>query len=226
MLSIRVLYNSLKQIDTPTLCNAVERVRGKPFVADFLGMNIRCLLPQLGVMTGFAVTATVDSTTPDIPNDPSVWLACLEAIEASPKPVVLVFKDIGSQVRKSAHLGEVMGTVAARVGAGGIVTDGGVRDILELERLGFHCFAAGLSPSHGNPRIVQTNLPVVIDGILIRPGDLLHGDANGVTKVPLDLVEQVIAAAAAVRQDEGELLEYIKSEGFNLAGFRQGQMKH
>ena len=222
----RETMDALKQIDTPTLCNAIERVKGKTFVADFMGMDIRCLLPQLGVMAGFAVTATVDSTTPDVPPDPSVWLDCLEAIKASPKPAVLVFKDVGSQVRKSAHLGEIMGTLAMRLGAVGIVTDGGVRDIYELEHLGFHCFAAGLCPSHGNPRIVQANLPVVIDSVLIRPGDLLHGDINGVTRVPLELIERIISAADHVHKDEAKLLGYIRSDSFTLEDYRVRQLKH
>lgn len=222
----RDTIEDLKKIDTPTLCNAIESVKGKPYINDFLGMDIRCLLPDLGVMVGFAVTATVDSTTPDVPPDPSVWIDCLKAVQASPKPAVLVFKDVGSQVRKSAHLGEVMGTTANRLGAIGVITDGGVRDILELKRLGFHCFAAGLCPSHGNPRIVQANLPVVIDGVLINPGDLLHADANGVAKVPLELVEQVIAAAEDVYQDEAELMNYVRSGNFNLAGLRRRQLKH
>ena len=118
--------DALIQIDTPTLCNSFERAKGKSFVSDFLRMDIRSLIPQIDVMAVFAVTATVDSTTPDIRADTSVWLAFLEAIEASPKPVVLEFKDIGSNLRKSAHLGEVMDTLAAKVGAAGIVTDGGV----------------------------------------------------------------------------------------------------
>lgn len=211
---------ALKLIDTPTVCNAIERIKGKPFVADYLGMDIHCMIPQLGIMVGFAITATVDSTTPDVEANPEIWLNCLQMIEDSPKPAVLVFKDIGSQVRKSAHLGEVMGTVSQRVGSVGVVTDGGIRDLPELTRLGYHCFARGLTPSHGNPRIIQVGIPVVIDGILINPGDLLHGDANGVTNIPLHLANQVPEAAEQVHNDEARLLDYIKSEVFCLSEFK------
>jgi regulator of RNase E activity RraA len=91
-------------------------------------------------------------------------------MEAAPKPAVLVFQDVGPQPRKSAHLGEVMGTIARRLGVVGVVTDGGLRDILELKRLGFHCFGPGLVPSHGNPRLLEVNIPVTIDGTRIEPG--------------------------------------------------------
>src|SRR5512139_2427716 len=110
---------------------------------------------------------------------------------ASPKPGVLVFQDVGPQPRKSAHFGEVMATIATRLGMVGLVTDGGVRDLLEVRRLGFQYFAAGLAPSHGNPRLIDVNVAVMIDGVRILPGDLLHGDVNGVTIIPAKIAGEV-----------------------------------
>jgi regulator of RNase E activity RraA len=212
---------ALRAIDTPTVCNAIERfdVRGR--VEGFMGMDIRCLTPELGTMVGYAVTVTVDSTTPDVPEPPGSRRAWMEAMDASPKPVVLVFKDVGHQVRKSAHIGEVMGTIATRLGAIGIVCDGGVRDILELRALHFHCFAPGLAPAHGNPRLIEVNAPVVIDGVPIRPGDLIHGDANGVTTIPLSIADRVADAAAQVRAAEADVMSYIRSSDFSVEGFVQ-----
>ena len=218
---------ALRSIDTPTLCNAIERFQVRGRVEGFLGMDIRCLTPELGVMVGYAVTVTVDSTTPDAPADPASWRAWMEAMEAGPKPVVLVFKDVGPQLRKSAHIGEVMGTIATRLGAVGVVCDGGVRDILELKVLGFHCFAPGLVPSHGNPRLIEVNTPVGIDGVLVRPGDLIHGDPNGVTTIPLSIAGRVAEAAAEVRRAEAEVMSYIKGPEFSVAGFNERrQQKH
>ena len=217
---------ALRAIDTPTICNAIEQfdVRGR--IEGFLGMDIRCLLPELGTMVGYAVTLTVDSTTPGIPRNDAVWRAWLEAMDESPKPSVLVMRDIGPQPRKSAHIGEVMGTIARRLGVAGIVTDGGIRDILELKELGFHCFAAGLVPSHGNPRLVEVNVAVEIDGVRVRPGDLLHGDANGVTLVPLSIAAQVAQAADQVRAREAETLAYVKGPAFTIDGLVQRTVSH
>jgi 4-hydroxy-4-methyl-2-oxoglutarate aldolase len=217
---------ALKAIDTPTICNAIEKfdVRGR--IEGFLGMDIRCLLPDLGTMVGYAVTLTADSTTPGIPRNDAVWQAWLKAMADSPKPSVLVMKDIGPQPRRSAHIGEVMGTIARRLGVVGIVTDGGIRDILELKELGFHCFAAGLVPSHGNPRLVEVNVAVDIDGVRVRPGDLLHGDANGVTLVPLSIAALVAEAADQVRAREAELLAYVKGPEFTIDGLVQRTISH
>jgi 4-hydroxy-4-methyl-2-oxoglutarate aldolase len=200
---------ALKAIDTPTICNAIEKfdVRGR--VEGFFGMDIRCLSPELGVMVGYAITVTVDSTTPDVPQSREAIHAWLKAMEASPKPGVLVFKDVGPQPRKSAHLGEVMGTIARRLGVVGVISNGGLRDILELRRLGFHCFGPGLVPSHGNPRLIEVNVPVEIDGVRIEPGALLHGDSNGVTTIPLSIADKVAEAAARVHEEEAQFMACV-----------------
>lgn len=217
---------ALKAIDTPTICNAIETFQVRGRVEGFLTMNIRCLLPELGTMVGYAIPMTVDSTTPDIPQDPQVWYQWMKAMESSPKPGVLVMKDTGPQRVRSAHLGEVMGTIACRLGVAGIVTDGGLRDILEVKALGLQCFAAGLVAAHGNPRLVEIGVPVVIDDVLIRPGDLLHGDPNGLTIIPEEIAGKVAGACQKVRDNEAEMMSYIKSLEFTPEGFMKRRYGH
>jgi regulator of RNase E activity RraA len=218
--------DALKAIDTPTICNAIETFQVRGRVEGFLGMDIRCLLPELGTMVGYAVTVTVDTTTPDVPRSGEAWLAWLKAMEASPKPSVLVLKDIGPEPRKSAHFGEVMGTISKRLGVVGIVSDGGLRDVLEVKALDLHYFAPGLVPSHGNPRLIEVNVPVVIDGVRIEPGDLLHGDINGVTAIPLSIADKVAEAAEDVWKKEADLMAYIKGPDFTVEGFFKRQFTH
>lgn len=217
---------ALKAIDTPTICNAIETFQVRGRVEGFLGMDIRCLLPDLGTMVGYAITVTADSTTPDVPRSSQAWLAWLKAMESSPKPSVLVLKDMGPQPHKSAHLGEVMATIAKRLGVIGVVSDGGLRDILEIERLGLHCFGPGLVPSHGNPRLIEVNVPIEIDGVPIEPGGLLHGDINGVTTIPLSIADKVAEAAARVRQEEAQLMAYVDAPDFTVEGLFRRKFTH
>jgi regulator of RNase E activity RraA len=219
-------FNFLRSIDTPTLCNAIERFEARGRVEGFMGMDIRCLLPGLGVMAGYAVTVKVDSTTPGVKQDPQAWYDWLKAMQDCPGPGVLVFQDVGPQPRKSAHFGEVMGTTARRLGMVGLVTDGGVRDVLELERLGFHAFAAGLVPAHGNPRLLEVNIPVVLDGVTVRPGELIHGDVNGVTTVPESILSQLPEAVEAVRRKEAATMGYINGPEFSIDGLQQRKFAH
>jgi regulator of RNase E activity RraA len=217
---------ALSEIDTPTICNAIETfdVRGR--VEGFLGSEIRCLSPELGVMVGYAVTALVDASTPDAPPDPGTWEAWVRAMDAASKPAVLVFQDVGPDPRRSAHCGEVMATLAKRLGTVGLVTDGGVRDILEVRALGFHYFAAGLVPSHGTTRFLEVNAPVTLDGVSIQPGDLIHGDINGVTTIPPEIAGQVAEAAGRVREREAQVMAYTHDPGFNLEGFFKRMFTH
>lgn len=216
----------LKAIDTPTVCNAIEKFKVRGRVQGFMGMDIRCLLPELGTMVGYAVTVTVDSTTEGAPLDTQAWFNWMKAMEASPKPVVVVFKDIGPFPRKSAHLGEVMATIAARLGVVGVVTDGGLRDIVEVRQVGLQCFAKGLVASHGNPRLIEVGVPVTVDGVRIEPGDLLHGDANGVTAIPREIAGQVAQAAAEIRAEEAGLMAYIRSPEFKVEEYFKRRFSH
>lgn len=216
----------LKAIDTPTICNAIETFNVRGRIDGFLGMDIACLSPELGTMVGYAVTVKVDSTTSDVQRDNQVWREWVLAMDRAPKPVVLVFEDVGPQPRKSAHIGEMMATLAQRLGTVGLVTNGGVRDMLEVQALGFHYFAAGVVASHGNPRLLEVNVPVTIDGVRIEPGDLLHGDVNGVTTIPLSIAGEVSEAAARVRAAEAEMLNYMKSSDFTIEGFFERRFRH
>ena len=176
--------DAIRALDTPTICNAIETFHVRNDMDGFMGMDIRCLFPELGTMLGYAVTVLVDSTTRDVKTDENVWREWVQAMYHAPKPIVLVFQDVGPEPRKSAHAGEVMATLGRRLGAVGFVTDGGLRDVNEVRALGIHYLAAGIAPSHGTHRLLQVNVPITIDGVRIKPGDLIHGDANGVTTIP------------------------------------------
>ena len=217
---------SLRRIDTPTICNAIERFKARNDVTGFAGMNIHCLFPQFGVTIGYALTVTVDSTTPDAPRDNNTWMEWVRAMADAPKPIFLVFQDVGLNPEKSAHMGEMMASLAKRLGSIALLTNGGVRDILEVQALGFQYFSAGIVPSHGNPRLLQVNVPVTIDGILIEPGDLLHGDINGVAKIPNEISAQTADMALKIRQEESELLAYINGPDFSVDGFIQRKFSH
>jgi 4-hydroxy-4-methyl-2-oxoglutarate aldolase len=168
-------------------------------------------------VVGYAVTCTVDSTTPGR-NHPTQEKALWKATRAAPKPAILVMKDVGPDRIRSCHAGDIISTLSQRLGATALVTDGGVRDLAGvIERApGFQIFASGLVVSHGVPVIVDVNVPLTIHGLTIRPGDLLHGDANGLVSIPLAIADQVAAQAQKVLARERAMIEFIKSSIFTL----------
>ena len=120
-------------------------------------------------------------------------MALWETPAAAPQPAVLVFEDVSPEATHSVHLGDVMATIAVRLGAVGLVTDGAVRDADGIRPLRFHLFALGLAPSHGTFNVVDADVPVSVDGVRVAPGDLVLADPNGVATIPLPIAGRLHA---------------------------------
>ena len=215
------LLAELASVDTPTICNAIEAFKARDDSEGFMGARVRCLTPELGVMAGYAVTATCDSMTPGQPRRREAFMKLWETLAAAPKPAVLVFQDVSPAAAQSVHLGDVMATIAVRLGALGLVTDGAVRDLEGIRPLRFHLFALGVAPSHGTFNVLDVGVPVTVDGVRIAPGDLVHADANGVATVPLDIAERVYAECRKVHEHERAMREYVAGHTFTLEGLRE-----
>ena len=95
-----------------------------------------------------------------------------------------------------------------------------MRDLPEVRRLGFHYFSLGSVASHANFRISRVSIPVQIHGMVVNPGDLIHGDENGVITVPPTPLEAIRTAVDSVRSKEKRVLDFVRGEGFTLDGFR------
>jgi 4-hydroxy-4-methyl-2-oxoglutarate aldolase len=215
--------SALRRIDSPTISNAIETFQVRPRVAGYVGYDIRCMFPDLPPTVGYAVTCTVDSTT-----EGRVGIGfnkLYELLANAPKPAVVVMQDVGQDRLHSCHAGEVMSTTMKRLGAVGILTDGGLRDVKEVRVLGgFQYFCAGLVVSHGNPICVSVGDEVTISGMRVRPGDLLHGDINGVVHIPDECAEQVAEAAYRIWAREEETMRHISSADYSP--FSGPEVKH
>jgi len=112
---------------------------------------------------------------------------------AVPGDIIVV--DAGGDLTNSLF-GELMISYAIQRRLGGVVLYGAVRDIDVIAAGTFPIYAAGVThrgPYKDGPG--EINVPIAIDGMVIQPGDLILGDADGLLCVPFDDVEQVLAAA-------------------------------
>ena len=210
----------LQTVDSPTLSNAIELLKIRPPSEGFTPLEIRCLFPEFGRMCGYAVTAQVETVTTSDPFDLAQFVELFRAIERSPKPAVVALQEIGGHPEYAAHCGEVMATVMTRVGAVGLVSDSAVRDIPEVRALRFHYFARGAVASHANFRIVRVGVPIQVCGLVIRPGDVLHGDENGLLQVPAVSGDALEEAVKTVRRRERRLMDWVRSDRFYLDGLK------
>lgn len=96
-----------------------------------------------------------------------------------------------------APWGELLTTAARARGSAGCVTDGCVRDVRAIRRMGFPVFHGGIAPldSKGRGVVTAIDVPVEVAGVPVMPGDLVFGDADGVVFIPRDMIAKVLAAA-------------------------------
>ncbi|WP_371596454.1 4-carboxy-4-hydroxy-2-oxoadipate aldolase/oxaloacetate decarboxylase [Streptomyces sp. NBC_00564] len=99
--------------------------------------------------------------------------------------------------------GELFATALKQRGVRGVVTNAGIRDTAELREMGFPAWAAAVSPQ-GTVKATggSVNVPVVIGGQIIRPGDVIIADDDGVVCVPREQARQACEASEARENKE------------------------
>lgn len=116
-----------------------------------------------------------------------------------------------------AIFGGLMTRAALGLGIAGLVIDGAVRDSDEIVELGFPCFARAVTPRGPHKGFGGTiDGPISCGGLPVRPGDLILGDADGVTVVPLERAEAVLETSRDILAKEERALAHL-AEGGTLA---------
>lgn len=204
------ILEQLAELDTPTVCNVIELFEVRPRNSGYMDARIRSCFPELPPAVGFAATATFRSAAP--PSQGDVYSGMVEQIERFSEvdgPAFVVFQDLDDPAA-AATFGEQMCIMYKAFGAAGLITSGAGRDIEQVRALRFPVFTAGTICAHGYCHTLQIHVPVRVGGIPIRPNDLLHGDANGVTTVPIDIAAEVVDAARDFLAAEAVLAQAMR----------------
>jgi 4-hydroxy-4-methyl-2-oxoglutarate aldolase len=214
MLSLEQL-EALRKYNTPTIANAIEifNIRGRHL--GFLPHQIRCLLPEIGPIVGYAVTS-VTRAEPPTEKGPDLNADYLHYVASQPGPKIAVGQDLDNPPGLGAQFGEVNATIHQKLGCVGHITDGCPRDLDEVRALGFGLYGLNPCVSHAYIRLVDFGKPVKLAGVEVMPGDLIHADRHGVCLIPLDIADRVADACAEVERLERPLLELCHSEAFEL----------
>jgi len=140
---------------------------------------------------------------------PGDYLTLLRALAEAKEGEVLVVD--GGGVMEAALVGNVMAIEAQRKGLQGFVIDGAVRDVPGLEAVGIPVFARTATPRLGTAEHLQeTQVPIICGGAPVQPGDIVHGDEDGVVVVPAKRLHAVVSRALEMQRHEREVIRKLK----------------
>jgi len=202
--------NLLAQYDTPTICNVIELFNIRPRTEGFTNKQIVACFAEMPPMVGFAATATFRGSTPSKEASYGSLEKHVASFDELPGPAVVVFEDLDNPV-VGATFGEIMCTSYQRFGAKGLITSGAGRDLDQVRAIGFPVFTNGNICSHGYSRFPSVGVPVEVGGLIIKPGELIHGDCNGVTTIPIEIAKKVSIVCEQYVAAEAVILDYLKS---------------
>lgn len=190
------LLEKLARVSFPTLGHYLEEGFADPGIVRLTGT---------ARVIGRAVTVRTTAT------DSTMLHHAAGLVEAGDVIVV----DTGGDVRH-APLGEVVASALAFRGASGAIVDGAATDIDEIAALGLPVYGRGLSMLTTKLHEIDAgglNIPVVCGGVVVRPGDVVLADANGVLFAPASVLEQLIDVALEDDAEEPDLVQALRDGG-------------
>ena len=208
----------LQNIRTPILYDAMEKFNVRSRTEGLMDTTMRPQLPSLGVMVGYATTGKIVGAQPPaegerIISPRELW----QYVQRSPGPNVMVVQDLDQPPARSCAWGDVAASIFLQLGCAGAVTNGGVRDLREVEALGFHLFAPAPVVGHAHTRYIEIDTPVTVGSLVVHPGDLIHGDEHGVMVVPKEIpLEKLIPFVTEFLASEKTIVDYCQQPDFNI----------
>jgi len=182
----------LSGLYVPAVCDVLDQLG---YHHQAMHQRIRPLLPDRHACGFVGRARTIRWMEADyiVPEDPyGLEIDAMDSL--GPGDVVVHSTD---HAGRNAPWGELMTTIAQRNGAVGCVCDSQIRDCNRIIDMGFPVYYAGIAPvdSQGRGRVMAFDVPVMCGEVLVRPGELVFADFDGVVVIPRDVEQEALRLA-------------------------------
>jgi regulator of RNase E activity RraA len=189
----REKFEKLMQVTTGNVCDAMDRFGAMDYQVKPVDPTMKCI--------GTAVT---------LKGRPCDNLIVYKALEIAQPGDVIVIGLYNYTINST--WGDLTSLIAKQKNLAGMVTDGLVRDVFGIKEVGLPVFSRGsvpTSPFKDGPG--EVNVPITCGGAMVRPGDIVFGDVDGVVVIPPEHVDQIVKKALQIAADEEKKVKDIKS---------------
>jgi len=209
--------DALRQFDTCMVANAIDTFGVRLSNTGFTDARIRCMFEDAAPIVGYALTARLRTGEPPIVgrsfrDRDDFWKAILKV----PAPRILVLEDMDDPPGRGAFVGGMQAAILKALGCIGYVTNGAVRELPAVRAMGFQLFAGSVVVSHAYANIFEIGHAVVVAGMEVETGNLLHGDRHGVLTLPLEIATKVPDVANRLQQSERKVIDLCRSKDFSI----------
>lgn len=209
--------DEFRRVSTCIVASAIETFDVRLRNTGFADSSIRCIFREQAPVVGYAVTARIRSADPPMEGASYYYRTdWLNHILTIPEPRIAVIEDVDKHPGLGAFVGEVQANILLALGCKGVVTNGAVRDLREVQKTGFQMFAGNVSVSHAYAHVFEFGGAVAVGGMKVRPGDLIQGDLHGVLTIPLDIADRVPAVAREILLKRERLNACCHSSDFRI----------
>jgi 4-hydroxy-4-methyl-2-oxoglutarate aldolase len=213
-ISTALLDSAVRALYTPVISDVLDAqgLKGKVLAA-----GIRPLRDH-HVAAGIAYTLECAEISESLSEPYAGLIAAVDDIH--PDSVVMIS---GHGSLRSAFWGELLTTAARSSGARGVVVDGALRDARKILELDFPTFCRGTIPldAKGRVEVIRHQCPVRMGGVVVRPGDIVFADLDGICIIPLERAAEVLTEALGKARQENKVRDSLRrgvklSEAFRI----------
>ena len=213
--------DQLRRLNSPTVANAIEMFGVRLRNTGFTDSRVHCIFPEFPPIVGYAATVRIRTADPPMEGrtfyDRTDWWNHILSV---PAPRIVVAEDVDEPPGLGSFIGEVHANILDALDCVGVVTNGAVRGLRATRAIRFQMFAGNMSVSRAYAHIFDFGGPVIVGGMKVQAGDLLHGDVHGVQTIPLEIADKIPDAAEQIIRNKARLVALCHSGEFTLDKIR------